>query len=206
MKDLLVFTADADAEAVMRSVLGRAKTLDIRPVSFDIKRNPLRDSGMVKDGPELARLDKGKYGKVLLLWDYHGSGHERRHKPEASRKQIQDRLDGVTWRDHGCAIPIVPELEEWLWHCPDSVARYFGYAPENYDGWRNTFAAKSKCTVEQAPREAPKELFEFIVREKLRRTISPRDFEKIAALANLARWEDSPSFARVADILRLWFS
>jgi len=74
MKDLYVLSADADAEAAMRSVLKRHRSLGIREITFDIGRNPMRDSGMVNTGPELVRLQKGKYKKALLMWDYHGSG------------------------------------------------------------------------------------------------------------------------------------
>ena len=205
MKDLLVFTADADAEAVMRSVLKRAQSLNIRTITFDIKRNPLRDSGMVQNGPELARLERGKFQKILLIWDFHGSGHERRHTPADSQRQIQERLDGVTWQDNGCAIVIVPELEEWLWHNLVSVLQHLRLDVEKFEDWRTSFALRYKETPENIHRKAPKELFEFIVREKLRRTISPRDFEKIAERASLADWQNSESFAKVAAILREWF-
>ncbi len=40
MKDLYVLTADADAEAVMRSVLNRYLSMKIRQINFDIDRNP----------------------------------------------------------------------------------------------------------------------------------------------------------------------
>lgn len=205
MKDLLVFTADADAEAVMRSVLKRNQSLKIRTITFDIKRNPLRDSGMVQNGPELARLERGKFKKILLIWDFHGSGHERRHTSEDSQKQIQERLDSVTWQGNGCAIVIVPELEEWLWHNLASVLQHLRLNAEQFEDWRTNFALRYKEKPENIDRKAPKELFEFIVREKLRRTISPRDFEKIAERASLVDWQNSESFAGVTAILRQWF-
>lgn len=59
MKDLLVFAADADAEAFLRAVLSKPQALGIRPVTCDIKRHPQRDSGMVQSGAELVRMQKG---------------------------------------------------------------------------------------------------------------------------------------------------
>ncbi len=77
MKDLFVLTADLDAKVVMQSVLQRHRSLSIRPISFGVDRHTMRDAGVVKDGPELVRQYKGMYGKVLLLWDYHGSGWQK---------------------------------------------------------------------------------------------------------------------------------
>ena len=111
MKDLFVLTADADAEALFRSVLQRHKALHIRPIDFDIRRFPGRDSGMVNQGPEVARVlaNKLDYSRVLLVWDHHGSGWESRN-PQQAVSRIQERLDGVTWTDRSSAIVFVPEL------------------------------------------------------------------------------------------------
>ena len=58
MKDLLIYVADADAEAFLRSVLVKHQALGIRAVTFDIMRHPQRDAGMVQTGAELARMQK----------------------------------------------------------------------------------------------------------------------------------------------------
>jgi len=50
-----------------------------------------------------------------------------------------------------------------------------------------------------------KELFEYVCLEKLHRTISPRDFEKIAARASLRKWQDSRSFSSIVALLKEWF-
>ncbi len=81
MKDLLVYVADADALAFMRSILNKPQALGIRPVSFDIERHPLRDAGMLQSGAELVRMHKGKYQKALLMWDHHGSGQDHKQSP-----------------------------------------------------------------------------------------------------------------------------
>lgn len=81
MKDLFVLTADLDALAVMRAVPGRPQAIGIRPISFEIDRHPMRDSGVVSTGPELVRLRKTTFDRVLLLWDHHGSGWEIGTRP-----------------------------------------------------------------------------------------------------------------------------
>lgn len=115
MKDLFGLTADADAEAIFKSVLSRHEALNIRPVEFDVKRFPGRDSGMVRQGPEIARVsvDKGHYHKLLLAWDHDGSGWERK-SPDQAEGLIQERLNGVTWMNRSAAMAFVPELEVWL--------------------------------------------------------------------------------------------
>lgn len=128
MTDLFVLTADADALAVMNAVLARPGDLGIRPVSFRVDRHFGRDPGVVKDGPELARMKapKREFSKVILLWDHQGSGWEPRFTPAESEARIQARLDGVSWKDHSCAIALAPELEAWLCQDSSAIARFLG--------------------------------------------------------------------------------
>ncbi len=202
MKDLFVLTADADAQAVMKSVLARHQALGIRPVSFDTDRNPLKDSGMVINGPELARLRKGKYKKILLLWDYHGSGWELKYTPEECEDQIRKCLSRVTWKNHSGAVVLVLELEEWLWCNPASLCSYYGINSSQLREWMREFAAGRSKTVLEIQKNQPKEMFEYICLEKIKRTISPRNFEKISASASLKKWEESESFRLIAQLLR----
>jgi hypothetical protein len=126
MKDLYVMTADSDAQALVKALLRRSRELRIRPVSAEVERLTSRDSGMMKEGPEIARamVRKSEYSRLILIWDHHGSGWDNRPADQA-RAQIQTRLDGVTWMDRSAAVVIVPEPEEWLWHWA-GVARCLG--------------------------------------------------------------------------------
>jgi hypothetical protein len=49
MKDLLLYVADADAQAFMNSLLNKPLALGIRQISFDIERPP---SARFRDGTE----------------------------------------------------------------------------------------------------------------------------------------------------------
>jgi len=124
MKDLLVLVADADALAFLRAVLLRSEALGIRAITFDIDRHPLRDAGMVQTGAELARMRKGRYEKLLLVWDHHGSGKERRKTPGEAAAEMQAKLDDFTWRDNSAVTVLVPELEQWLWYCENALASH----------------------------------------------------------------------------------
>ena len=205
MKDLFLLTADADALAFMKSILSRHEALGIRPITFEHMRHPMRDSGVIKDGPETARLYKGKCNKALLLWDYHGSGHEKRYSAVDSANIIQDRLDGVTWSDNSGAVAVAPELEEWLWHSVSSVAAYFRVEQAQLIGWMNEYATKKRSTVEKVTKDLPKELFEFICIDKLKRSISPSDFEEIGKIVIINELQVSGSFSKIIALLQSWF-
>jgi hypothetical protein len=205
MKDLFLLTADADALAFMKSILARHDALGIRPVTIEPIRHTMRDAGVIKDGPETARLYKRTCRKALLLWDYHGSGHEHRLSPDDSAAKIQERLDGVTWIDNSGAVSVVPDLEESLWHSASAINVYFGVAQGQLTGWVSEYAAKKRSTAENITRSTPKELFEFICLEKLKRSISPRDFEEMGKIASIRSLQKSSSFAKIVSLLQDWF-
>lgn len=206
MKDLLVYVADADALAFMRSMLNKHQALGIRPIRFDIERHPLRDSGMVRSGAELARMKKGHYRKALLMWDHHGSGRDHKQSPSEVGADMQEKLDSFTWRDNSAVTVLVPELEQWLWYCESAVAAHCGVTAAEMGQWAADRAKKLGTSVEVLKHEQPKELFEYVMREKLKRTISPRDFEEIGRGAGINDLLACDSFRSIVDVLRLWFA
>ena len=207
MKELFVLTADADALAVMKQVLESPRALGIRPIQFCVDRHTGRDSGMVKNGPELAGMFKYKstYHKVMLIWDHHGSGWENKYPPEDARDRISKRLDDKTWKNNSMAIVAVPELEEWLWHNPASISRLLGLPEGELESWIADFSQGKGVTVEKARQTLPKEMFESVVYRKMKRKPRPGDFEQIAAAASLTAWQQSPSFRTIVETLREWF-
>lgn len=205
MKDLLVYTADADAMAFMRAMLGKRQALGIRPISFDIERHPQRDAGMVQSGAELARMKKGRYHKALLMWDHHGSGRDHKQAPEQVQEEIQAKLDSYTWKDNSAVTVLVPELEQWLWYCENAVAAHCQIAVNELTKWVDERAKKLGKTVSALKEEQPKELFEHVMRDRLKRTISPRDFEAIGVLAGVNGMLACPSFSYIVGTLRGWF-
>ena len=205
MKDLLVFVADADIEAFMRAVLARPEALGIGTASFEIRRHQRHDSGMVSDGPELTRVGKGDFGKVLLILDHHGSGREHRQTAAQLAADIANRMDGVTWAGNHAVAVLEPELEQWVWHCEAAMVTHFKVSQDQLRAWIAAFAHRAKQTAAAAKRQQPKELFEDIVKGQLKRTISPRDFEHIGRRASVPGLLACPSFAVIAETLRAWF-
>lgn len=205
MKDLLLYVADADALGFMRSMLDRPAALGIRQVTFDIERHPQRDAGMIQSGAELARMKKGSYRKAMLIWDHHGSGREHKLTPLQSAAQIQGKLDTFTWMDNSTVVVLVPELEQGIWHCVPAVAVHGGLSAARLQAWVDARARALNTTAAELQTARPKDLFEFIMRDKLRRTISPHDFEQIGRRASVRSLSACQSFRQIVDALRDWF-
>lgn len=208
MRDLYVMTADADAQAVMDGVLSRDQALGIRPISFKVVRHPRHDAGVVKDGPGLMGLGniKKEYNHVVLLWDHHGSGREQRDNSEAVEKELTESLDRLTWKGRCLAIAIQPELEEWLWHSPHALLKVLDKDQEKLDSWCQEFADTKDIAVEEARQQFPKEMFDKVFhRCTQRRHPRPDEFKRIAEVASLPQWQNSPSFQRIAHTLPCWF-
>ncbi|MGA3190083.1 MAG: hypothetical protein ABSF22_23495 [Bryobacteraceae bacterium] len=207
MKDLFVFTADADAEGLIRSVLQRPKALGIRPITFDVERHVGRDPGMVKDGPEIARMkvQKSEYARLVLIWDHEGSGWHAL-TPDTAVAQIQQRLNGVTWENRSAAIVLVPELEEWIWRCRTSLARHLGLGARDFERRIADIAVGQNLPVERFVKEHPKELFGELFYQKRRSQPLPEDFSNVAASADLDAWASSKTFNRFRTVLQEWFS
>jgi hypothetical protein len=202
-----VLTADADAQALLQSVLGRHRALGIRPITYHVHRFPGRDSGMIKQGPEIARVlvDKTQYSRLLLVWDHHGSGWESR-SPEESMALIQERLDGITWLRRASAVVLLPELEEWLWHCKRSIAMRLKMTELELSASMKLASDRLGRSPEQSMRELPKELFGTVFYGKMKKQPLPEDFKALGASARIADLRRSASFESFNRILHGWFS
>jgi len=205
MKDLLLYVADADAQAFMNSLLNKPLALSIRQITFDIERHPQRDSGMVQSGAELARMKKSQYQKVLLTWDHHGSGRDHKQSPEQVQEEIQNKLDSYTWRGNSSVTIFMPELEQWLWYSENALISYCNITIEQLRKWLDERSNKLGKTVDALKTEQPKELFEYVMRERLKRTISPRDFAEIGRRAGVSQLMACESFRSIVNVLRNWF-
>jgi len=206
MTDLFVLTADADALAVVRTVLARPQAINIRPITCEVDRHAGRDSGMARDGPELVRMrvQKAAFQKVILIWDHEGSGWEWK-SPEQARQEMQVRLNQVTWEDRSAAIVVVPEIEEWLWHNPASLAKHLAVGRQTLRQWTESFVASRGVDSVTCRKCYPKELFRYVLYQKYKRKPLPRDFAQIAKQASLIEWQSSQTFRVFVDVLRAWF-
>lgn len=205
MKDLLLLAADADAGAFFSSLISRGEALGIRPITLDTDRHPGRDSGVVQSGPELLSMRKGQYRRTLLILDHHGSGRDQRMSPSELAASLQLRLDQCTWTHKSLVVVLEPEVERWLWSTGAALARHFGVSQDVLTRYANHWCKSVGLTLDDAKAEKPKELFEGVVRGSLRRTLSPRDFARIGALASVRALSAEPDFVRLRAALRGWF-
>lgn len=161
---------------------------------------------MVKEGPEIARMkvQKADYTRLILIWDHHGSGWHAMD-PGAAIAKIQQRLNGVTWENRSAAIVLVPELEEWIWHCRASLAGHFRLAPAGFERIIEAIALRHGLQIERFARELPKEFFGELFYQQRRCQPLPADFANLAESANLEAWASSASFNRFRTVLRDWF-
>ena len=160
---------------------------------------------MVQSGAELTRMRKGQYRKALLAWDHHGSGRDHKQSPDVVRNEVQKRLDSCTWSENSAVTIFVPELEEWLWYCENALLAYWGISTEDLGAWLDERANKLGKSVATLKTEQPKELFEYVMRERLKRTISPRDFEEIGRRAGIKGLMACDSFLSFTRVLKRWF-
>jgi hypothetical protein len=205
MKDLFVQAADMDAKMFLSSILEKHDALEIRPISYDIETYPLHDSGMITTGTDLSRMRKGRYEKIILIWDHEGSGRERKQASSEVEREMAAKLDSITWRGNNSTIALVPELESWLWHCQSAIVRHYGIDAARLDALSEEAADRMGMALAVAKTERPKELFEALVKRGIHRTISPRDFQLIGHYAGIKGLLESASFAMLRDILQCWF-
>ena len=206
MKDLLVYAADADMASFLNEILKKPEALGIRQIDFTVKRYPGRDSGMVINSAELARVEKGKYHKVMLIWDHHGSGREHRQSATDVAGEIQNNLDMVTWQNNSVIIIVEPEFEQWLWYCEQAMSKHFGMAAEQLQQWCEEYAGEQGVSPADIKEQNPKGLLEYTMDKCLDRSLSPRDFEKIGRLASINNLQDCESFRKFTKTLQGWFA
>ena len=106
---------------------------------------------------------------------------------------------------HYTIAVLEPELEQWIWHCEPALAAHLKVTATELSAWGEAFARRGGTTVEAAKRDAPKELFEEIVKIRMKKPISPRDFEHIGRRASIPALLACPSFAAVVRALRSRF-
>lgn len=99
----------------------------------------------------------------------------------------------------------MPELEQWLWYSENALISYYGISADQLNTWIVDRCDKLGKAIDVLKSEQPKELFEYVMRDCLKRTISPKDFAEIGKLAGVNGLMNCESFRSVVDVLRVWF-
>ena len=200
MKDLLLLTADQDAEFTARPLLEKIPRVEHIPTfEFDIIRHPHRDPGVATQAVEYVRPYISDYRFLMIIFDYEGSGKEA--SPAAVEQEMENALNRNGWQDRSACILFNPELESWLWvnrtHLHDILEWKHR---ESIDEW---LQAKGFLFNENKPIR-PKEAFETA----LKRQNIPRSSALYSKLAQKASYRlcTDPSFEKFITTIKIWFS
>lgn len=212
--DLVALFSDLEMQKLFEALLERGQTQGrdcTRPFRWRSLRDPRRDT--VWSQPEASLLPFLRTDcRFLILWDHHGSGHERLDPSEAEERVAQ-RLEsvGVT-RNRILAVAFDPELEclfRRIWPRVKEVitAERGGAVPEDVEvlaeAYRSHPELRSTERFEDVLSSNPKELFEALVRLiRLRRT-APL-YEKIGAQVSLQAMKREETALRIAKAVSIW--
>ncbi len=201
-KDLIVLVPDADMEYAIQALLLRHQALDIRPITFDIRRHLQRDSGCRSDCHNFLRLWLNHYRYALVLFDHEGCGQENTTRVELEA-EIESRLQANGWTDHCAVIIISPELEVWIWSNSPAVDEALGWSGRTPSMREWLQSETTFWERKHAKPDRPKEAFEAALR-KVRKQKSPRLYEYLAKSVAVERCEDL-SFSKFRSLLQEWF-
>jgi len=201
-KDLIVLVPDVDMENALTQILRRHKSLDVRPIDFEVIRYVGKaDPGCYGQSHSFLLPRFGDFEHALVIFDHEGSGQERR-SAEDVEAEVAQRLRRTGWGDRADAVVIVPELEAWIWGPSPQVARTLGWR-ERPAALREWLEEKNLWRRGQAKPLDPKQAMEAALRE-LKRPRSASIYRELASKVSLRHCRDR-SFRRLVQILRSWF-
>jgi hypothetical protein len=201
-KDLIVLVPDADMEYAIQALLPRHQALDIRPVTFDIRRHMQRDAGCRSDCHNFLRLFLNDYQCALVLFDHEGCGREQMTRLELET-DVEGRLKANGWGDRCAVIVISPELEAWVWSDSPVVDEALGWR-DRTPSMRDWLQSKTAIWhPHHSKPKQPKEAMESALRT-VRKQKSPRLYEYLGKSVAVDRCKDS-SFSKFKKVLRQWF-
>ncbi|MFA0782597.1 methylation-associated defense system protein MAD4 [Fervidibacter sacchari] len=201
-RELVVLVADADAEAVVGTLLSkRHKSLGIKPMmegkDFVIHKHPNRDSGVRTGAVDFLRPFQRDFRRALVIFDHKGCGAEGKN-PQDLEHKLEQELKRNGWRDRCAVIVIEPELEAWVWASLHHIARVAGLTIEDLQG----ILAKYPKNNLGKPVE-PKEAWREVLRRGGRKP-SAKIFGELAEGVSLSKCQDR-AFRKLVAVLRSWF-
>jgi hypothetical protein len=205
-RDLFILVADLDAKNAIAALVGRHRSIGIRPIEFDPGQDMLpysgRDAGCCNKAVELLRGVLGTHQHSLAFFDRDGSGREAEGR-EAIEKDIEQHLCATGWRDRARVIVFEPEVEAWVWADSPHVAMEAGWSTlrelRHFLHTRNFLPQKGG-----AKPHPPKEAFDAALKEK-RQQHTPELFKSLATKVGRLDHCVDPAFVKFLATLRAWF-
>ena len=199
-RDLVVLTADGNAEHGVRALLGRTAALGIRDVDVESYVHPERDPGCLRRCQEFLRPQLKRFAHALVIFDREGCGDER---PRAELEaDVEVRLAANGWRDRSAAIVVDPEFDAWVWSPSPNVDAVLGWSGRSpaLRSWLETAGfLESGATKPARPKEAMQSAVEFVGLAR-----SSARYAELAEKVSLAGCTDA-SFLKFVATLKAWF-
>lgn len=201
VKDLVVLTADKNAQFALQGLVSRFKSLRIRRPSAEYHVHPEKDPGVLREAHNFLRLFTQTHAHALVLMDREGSGREELSRVELEQ-QLENKLRTAGWDDRAAAIVTDPELEIWVWSDSPHVDGVLGWEKETLQ-LRTWLQRKGLWRQGADKPDRPKEALEAALRQ-VRQPRSSAIYKALAEKVSLSRCRD-PAFGKLKDVLRKWF-
>lgn len=199
-RDLVVLTADGNAQHGVREVLRRHEAMGMRPISFEVFVHPERDPGCLRRSHDFLRPQLVRFDHALVLFDREGCGDDRiRTELEA---EVEMNLASSGWANRCGAIVVAPEFDAWVWSTSPHVDRELGWGAR-VPALRPWLEAQGFLQPGQSKPARPKEAMEHALRE-VRRPRSSARYAEIAKKVTLSGCVD-PAFVKLKQTLVGWF-
>ena len=199
--DLIVVVADLGIETVVRALLQRTQSMQIRHVAFEIERL-VGDSKCCRVAHEYLRSFVRQFDYALVVFDREGSGREDHSRTEIEAA-VEGRLSINGWEDRSAAVVLDPELEIWVWSDSGEVPTVLGWSGRQPD-LRTWLRQNFKVRPESGKPVDPKGAFERAL--ELAGSGPPaRIFRHLAERVSPTRCADD-AFFKFRSTLQNWFS
>jgi len=200
-KDLVILTADKNAQFALRGLLTRYPSLGIKELRPDFFVHPEKDPGVLRKSHDFLRSFSQSHRHALIIMDREGCGAEQRSREEMEQ-QIETAMSSSGWQDRSAAVVIDPELDIWVWSDSPHVDAELGWTNRNppLSRWLEEKGFKQENEVKPA---RPKEALEAALRV-VRLPRSSAIYESLARKVSLSRCTDA-AFAKLRQTLRGWF-
>ena len=210
-RDLIVVVPDGALYNVIQSLLlKRRLSIQIREITFDVIKDPLRDASPESNTVDLLRGFLRSHTYAIVLRDLSGSGWEQRGASQFEQALL-DAMVTNGWRS-SCvsAVVIEPEIEAWLrLESPHVQSLVATRARKNADRSALLFQEAVQRAIAKNGGEVfgkaknPKEAFESLLEE----FGIPRSTALYRHLAERESLEGCQvtSFCKLIALLREWF-
>ena len=200
--DLVVLTADNNAQFAIRGILSRDASLAIRQVTPDYFVHPQKDPGIIANSHEFLRPFVRSHGHALVVMDREGSGRGESSREELEQ-EIEKQLRRTGWHDRAAAVVIDPELDIWVWSESPHVQSELGWGNRqpNLRSWMRQQGLLDEGKSKPA---RPKEALEAAL-YAVRIPRSSAVYRALAEKVSLSNCID-PAFLKLKKIVQTWFS